>query len=90
MVSGEQELTIMRLDESDQEDVPLLDREPGFELDVPMPERAMVMVRVEGWVPVDVKPAIVDGIPALKHHIVSKFSQLTTCIRSTCSGCWRR
>lgn len=45
-----------------QDEVPLLDREPGLELDVPMSERAMVMVKVEGWIPVDVKPIIVDSI----------------------------
>lgn len=54
----------MNLDNGEQDEVPLLDREPGFELDLPMSERAMVMVRVENWVPVDVKPVAVRSIEA--------------------------
>lgn len=45
----------------DQDEVPLLDREPGLELDIPMSERAMVMVKVEDWIPVDVKPIIINS-----------------------------
>lgn len=55
----------------DQDEVPLLDREPGLELDVPMSERAMVMVRVEGWIPVDVKPIIIDSIETLNRCSLS-------------------
>lgn len=55
----------------DQDEVPLLDREPGLELDVPMSERAMVMVRVEGWIPVDVKPIIIDSIKTLNRCSLS-------------------
>lgn len=70
-VANEHWLMGMNSDNGDQDEVPLLDRESEFELDVPMSERAMVMVRVEGWIPVDVKPIIVESIVAPNPHSLS-------------------
>lgn len=70
-VANKHRLMRTSLVNSDQDEVPLLDRDPGPELDVPMSERAMVMVRVEGWIPVDVKPVIIDSIETPNHCSLS-------------------